>query len=1658
MKKQLLRFTLYAIMISLTATPAVAATHPLAGNGTHLCGGCVIDYPPNKQGAAQFPDRNYARTFAANLNVGEPYTVRLIYFLPNDRQPQSDIDTKMDRLIKDVQQFYAEMMGNHGFGEKTFRFETDATGKAVVHHVNGQFNDAYYQNESLVAWEEIDKQFDRSKNVYLCALDVSSENIGVDFAVYGIDTACGLGSGDSFGGRALIPASGNCFRVSIAAHELGHAFGLQHDNRTDGKWISALSVSDPMTTSFCAAEWLEVNRYFNAEQYDQDVFNTTVQMSPPSLAFPPNGIRLRFEVADPDGLHQVQLHTPELIRYVQGGFLACERLTGTSSVVEFVTTGLTPKAESVHLRVVDVHGNTFQSRDLVIDIPALLSSPRVVSIPDADLAAAVRLTLDQDDLTSHTMLELWSLSAPKSQITDLTGLEHAHYLRKLDLGENNISDVSALAGLTRLTGLSLSYNNISDISALAGLTNLIGLYLENNNISDIPPLAGLTNLTWLYLENNNISDISALAGLTHLTTLNLGYNNISDISALAGLTNLIGLYLWYNNISDIPPLAGLTNLTWLYLENNNISDISALAGLTHLTTLNLGYNNISDISALAGLTNLIGLYLWYNNISDISALAGLTHLTTLNLLGNSIWNVSALAGLTHLTTLNLGYNNISDISALAGLTNLTTLNLRGGNISDVSALAGLTNLTSLSLSDNNISDISPLVANKGLGSGDEVYLSGNPLSYRSIHTHIPALQSRGITVKFTNRTPTWLVKISGDQHGSPAAPLSKPFVVEVRTDFSVPFAGVPVTFAVTAGGGRLSVQSTTTDKNGRAESTLTLGPNLGTNTVSVSAAGVEERVTFTAVARKGVIIPDSNLRAAVRSLLGVAEGVPIGPSELATLTYLDAPEAGIGDLTGLEFAINLTRLTLSDNNISDISALAGLTNLTSLGLWDNNISNISALAGLTNLTSLYLGYNNISNISALAGLTNLTNLNLWDNNISDVSPLAGLTNLTNLNLSDNNISDVSPLAGLTNLTRLTLSDNISDISALAGLTNLTRLTLSDNNISDISALAGLTNLTGLWLSDNNISDVSALAGLTNLPSMDLSDNNISDISPLVANKGLRGGDKVNLGSNPLSYRSIYTHIPTLQSRGITVKFTNRTPTWLVKLSGDQHGSSAALLSKPFVVKVRDERDDEFEGVPVTFAVTAGGGTLSVQNTITDKNGRAESTLTLGPHLGTNTVSVSAAGIERRVTFTAISDTLSTEFLWSIPAGMSLIHVPLRVTTVDDVPRPITSIAGLYNALGGAATVNLLITHDPITRGWHSYFGDISRGTAADRGLTDDIGIIANMVEPVTIRLGGNPLGTNGNSAIALAPGINLVGLPLRDSRVTRAGDLLALEGIRGNAPMVILTDDGEFKTVGQAGGPGDIPITGGQSFILTAQRAAMVTISGEGWYNHSPTLAAPLIGNATLRSGRTPVLALRGSIVAPEGRWVTLPRLRVIVKNLSTGRAVSTERRSAFPTVIGDEKDNYQVTFVDIETGRAAQIGDILEIRVNSPSPLIGVQPLRYTVTAEDVLRSRIDLPALVAYEIPAETELLANYPNPFNPETWIPYRLAEDAFVTLTIYDTAGQVVRTLDVGHRIAAVYEGRSKAIHWDGRNGLGEQVASGVYFYTYPQGIMLRLGGW
>ena len=269
-----------------------------------------------------------------------------------------------------------------------------------------------------------------------------------------------------------------------------------------------------------------------------------------------------------------------------------------------------------------------------------------------------------------------------------------------------------------------------------------------------------------------------------------------------------------------------------------------------------------------------------------------------------------------------------------------------------------------------------------------------------------------------------------------------------------------------------------------------------------------------------VTIPDANLRAAIEAALGKARGATITKAEMETLTELPVPGADISDLTGLEFAVNLTYLNTQYNfDITDLSPLAGLTNLKTFALGCNSHTDISFLSGLTNLTDLNVGGNGFTDISFLSGLTNLTRLHLGNNDITDISPVAGLINLTELGLLGNDITDISPLAGLTNLTRLVLLGNdITDISPLAGLIKLAYLDLRENSIRDISSLSGLSNLTSryftLWLGNNDIRDISSLSGLTSpiRLSLRLENNNIRDISPL---SGLTNLTDLDVGGNDI---------------------------------------------------------------------------------------------------------------------------------------------------------------------------------------------------------------------------------------------------------------------------------------------------------------------------------------------------------------------------------------------------------------------------------------------------------------------------------------------------------------------------------------------------------------
>ena len=199
----------------------------------------------------------------ADLHVGEPYTVRMIYVVPNDRPFRQDVVDSMKTTIRQVQAFFSDQLEAHGHGARTFRFETDADGAPLVHRLDGRHPDSHYLDRTFSAvLREARQVFD---------LDARQVNfLVIDNSTNLIDRFAG-GRGGSRGkerGDLIVPGG---FPWTDVVHELGHAFGLPHDFR-DGAFVMSYGWSKDRLSS-CAAEFLAIHPYFAGD--------TTSEESPP---------------------------------------------------------------------------------------------------------------------------------------------------------------------------------------------------------------------------------------------------------------------------------------------------------------------------------------------------------------------------------------------------------------------------------------------------------------------------------------------------------------------------------------------------------------------------------------------------------------------------------------------------------------------------------------------------------------------------------------------------------------------------------------------------------------------------------------------------------------------------------------------------------------------------------------------------------------------------------------------------------------------------------------------------------------------------------------------------------------------------------------------------------------------------------------------------------------------------------------------------------------------------------------------------------------------------------------------------------------------------------------------------------------------------------
>ena len=286
----------------------------------------------------------------------------------------------------------------------------------------------------------------------------------------------------------------------------------------------------------------------------------------------------------------------------------------------------------------------------------------------------------------------------------------------------------------------------------------------------------------------------------------------------------------------------------------------------------------------------------------------------------------------------------------------------------------------------------------------------------------------------------------------------------------------------------------------------------------------------------------------------------------------------------------------------------------------------------------------------------------------------------------------------------------------------------------------------------------------------------------------------------------------------------------------------------------------------------------------------------------------------------------------------------------------------------------------------------------------------------------------------LSKGLNMISVPLAPTTPMTAKSLVAMTG----ATTIITLDAAtqQFIAWTPAAPDDGFPIEGGKGYIVNVPETRNFAFVGAPWTDpiEEATPASPAI---------TPLI--RGDRGVSQEAWAfvvsghlegkpTFDGYTVSVRNLRTNNRITASVQG----------DYFAAATADLTRRSVVQVGDVVELRVIGPDGNVESQTLSFTVTPEHLANAVLSL-RLDDIGRPTQNLLLQNYPNPFNPETWIPYQLSEDTPVSIAIYDTTGRLVRTLSLGFQSAGFYNSRSRAAYWDGRNAVGERVASGIYFY-------------
>ena len=983
---------------------------------------------------------------------------------------------------------------------------------------------------------------------------------------------------------------------------------------------------------------------------------------------------------------------------------------------------------------------------------------------------------------------------------------------------------------------------------------------------------------------------------------------------------------------------------------------------------------------------------------------------------------------------------------------------------DGSAASGKTVSFSITSGDSNAS-LNPASATTGSnGQASTTLTLGNSASGSYIITATVGDESTTGTATVNTPPVITISVVSGPGAGDPGDDLT--FTVEVQEDGTAA-SGKTVTFSITSGDGNASLNpaSATTDGNGQASTTLTLG-NSASGSYTITATVGDKSTTGTATVNTPPVIT-----------ISVVSGPGSGdPGDALTFTVEVQEDGSAASGKSVSFSI-----TSGDGNASlnPTSATTGSNGQASTTLTLGNIASgsytITATVGDKSTTgTATVNTPPVITISVVSGPGSGypgDDLTFTVEVQEDGSAASGKTVSFSITSGDGNAS-LNPTSATTGSdgrasTTLTLGDSASGsytITATVGDKSTTGTatvnTPLEITISVVSGPGSGDPGDALTFTVEVQEDGSAASGKTVTFSITSGDGNAS-LNPTSATTGSDGrasttltlgnsasgsytitatvGDESTTGTATVNAQQARQQSGNQQQKSNEQQSTTKTPlpkpTSLESISGgNQRGLTGETLANPFVVEVRDQYDDPMEGVTVNFAVRAGGGSLNATTATTNANGRAQTTLTLGTDPGTNTVEASLEDSSDTEVFSAVASLpppMPTDL--AIVAGGDQSGL-----TGETLASPfVVEVRDQYDDPMEGVTVNFAV---------RAGGGSLNATTATTN---------ANGRAQTTLTLGTDP-GTNtveasleDSSDTEVFSAVASLPPPMpTDLAIVAGGDQSGLTGETLASPFVVevrdqYDDPMEGVTVNFAVRAGGGTLSATSETTGANGRAETVLTLGP-----NPGTNTVEVGVTGISENQT-VSAIAELPPVPED--VNGDNVVNILDLVSVASVLGDRGSDLAADVNGDGEVNIlDLLLVAAALGNAAAApgwdlhvsGMLTAADVREWLAQAGEVDLVDATSRNGVLFMEQFLAALT----PNETLLLPNYPNPFNPETWIPYQLADGGDVRISVYDINGGLVRQLDIGYQRAGYYTDRSQAAYWDGRNDRGERVASGVYFYT------------